>query len=312
MKPTLFIRTLVSEAHRARIAEHFDVLYATSAEDIARTLAESGPRIRAVLTTGLMGLTAAQIDAMPKLEVVCALGVGYENIDVAHARQRGIVLANGAGTNDACVADHAFALLLATVRNVLPLDRHTRDGGWRATVAMPPGLTGKRLGILGLGAIGRQIARRATAFDMEVGYHSRRARDDAAYPYFSDILSLAQWSDILVLAAPGGPATHHMVDAQVLDALGPQGYVINVARGSVIDTEALASALRERRIAGAGLDVYESEPDAPETLLGFDTLVLTPHVGGWSPEAVNNSVQRFLDNTLGHFAGRGVVSAIPE
>ena len=171
-------------------------------------------------------------------------------------------------------------------------------------------MSGKKLGILGMGTIGQQIAKRAAAFDMDVGYHNRKPKEGVAQRYFDDLKSLAAWADFLVLAAPGGPATKHLVNAEVLDALGPQGYLVNIGRGSVVDTEALAAALRENRIAGAGLDVYESEPKRPEQLVGLDNVLLTPHMAGWSPEATQKSVDHFLANAEGHFAGRGVVTPI--
>jgi lactate dehydrogenase-like 2-hydroxyacid dehydrogenase len=146
-------------------------------------------------------------------------------------------------------------------------------------------VSGKKLGILGLGTIGQKIAKRAAAFDMEVGYHNRKPREGSTHRYFDDLKSLAAWADFLVLAAPGGPATRHLVNAEVLDALGPQGYLVSIGRGSVVDTEALGAALREHRIAGAGVDVYESEPKRPEPLVGLDNVLLTPHMAGWSPEA---------------------------
>ncbi|MGY8526728.1 2-hydroxyacid dehydrogenase [Paracidovorax citrulli] len=310
MTTKLLILNPVSEAHLAQIAEHFDVLYAPDDAQRAARIAADGPAIRAVLTIGSIGLTAAEMDAMPALELVCALGAGYENIDVAHARERGIVVANGAGTNDSAVADHAMALLLGAVRALPELDRATRAGQWRTELPLRPGVSGKRLGVLGLGTIGRRIAARAAAFDLEVGYHNRSARSDVSWRYFEDVLSLAQWSDFLIVATPGGAGTRHMIDASVLAALGPQGFIVNIARGSVIDTAALAVALRTGAIGGAGLDVYESEPAPPLELLDCPNLVLTPHVAGWSPEAIDATVRLFLENARRHFAGEPVQTPV--
>jgi lactate dehydrogenase-like 2-hydroxyacid dehydrogenase len=238
------------------------------------------------------------------------MGAGFELVDLDAARARGIVVANGQGTNDDCVADHAFGLVIAAVRNFRMLDQKCREGVWRLAIPQPPNVSGKRLGILGMGTIGQKIARRAAGFDMPVGYHNRKPRADLPLPYFDNLRSLAEWADVLVCAAPGGPATKHIVNAEVLDALGPKGFLVNIGRGSVVDTEALAAALREQRIAGAGLDVYESEPKPPEQLIGFDNLIITPHLAGWSPEATEASFLRFLANAEGHFAGRGVVTAV--
>ena len=309
-KTTLLVTIALSEAHRAQVAERYDTVYAPTAAERAAAIAAHGTRIRAVLTNGTVGFTAAEIDALPVLELVCAMGAGHENIDAAAARARGIALANGAGTNDDCVADHAFGLLIAAVRGIVRLDQYTRAGGWRDGLAFPPNVSGKRLGIVGLGTIGRKIGRRAEGFDMPVGYHNRRAVEGSAYTYFDSVRALAEWADFLVVATPGGPATRHLVNAEVLAALGPRGVLVNIARGSVVDTAALAAALKAGTIAGAGLDVYESEPHPPASLVEQDNLVITPHVAGWSPEAVQQSIDQFLQNADGHFAGRGVVAPI--
>ncbi len=309
-KPVLLILHVLSEAHRDQLGVHFDVLYAPDAVRCAQALAAHGPRVQAVLTVGAIGLSAAQMQAMPQLRWVGALGAGYENIDVAYARAHGIAVSNGAGTNDQCVADHAFGLVIAAVRGLVRLDRLTRQGVWRNDIPLPPNVSGKRLGILGLGTIGQKIARRAQAFDMPVGYHNRRPKDGVNFTYFDSVLALAQWADVLLVATPGGAGTRHLVDAPVIAALGPQGYVVNIARGSVVDTAALAQALRTGALAGAGLDVYESEPLPPAELLDLDNVVLTPHVAGWSPEAVQATVDLFLDNAHRHFAGQPLVTPV--
>ena len=310
MKPVLLAITFLSEAHRAQLAHSYELIYAPDAAQCATAIAAQGATVQAVLTIGSIGLRADQMQALPRLSLVSALGAGYENIDVAHAKAHGIAVANGAGTNDDCVADHAWGLLLAVVRGIPRLDAQTRQGVWRTALPLPPGVSHKRMGIIGLGTIGSKIALRARGFDVEVGYHNRSARTDVPHRYFADVQALAAWADFLVVATPGGPQTRYLVDAPVLDALGPNGYLVNIARGSVVDTVALARALRAGRIAGAGLDVYESEPQPPEPLVGLDNVVLTPHVAGWSPEAVQASVDRFLENARRHFAGEVMVSPI--
>lgn len=307
--PLLVLSTL-SGAHQAEVAAAYDMCYAPSAAERAAAIATRGASFRAVLTIGVLGLSAEEMAGMPALELVCCMGAGYELVALDAARARGIALANGAGTNDDCVADHAFGLVIAAMRNFRKLDRLCRDGVWRLAIAQPPQVSGKRLGIVGLGNIGQKIARRGAAFDMTIGYHNRRPRDNTPHRYFGNLKALAEWCDVLVCAAPGGSATRHLVNAEVLDALGPQGFLVNVGRGSVVDTEALAAALRSGRIAGAGIDVYESEPERPEALIGLDNLMLTPHLAGWSPESTQASFERFLANAEGHFAGRGVVSPI--
>ncbi|MFT4268705.1 MAG: NAD(P)-dependent oxidoreductase [Xenophilus sp.] len=306
----LLVLNGLSAGHQAQIAEVYDLTYAPTPAERAAAIARDGARFRAVLTIGTIGLTEQELAAMPALELVCCMGAGYEGLPMRALRARGIATANGAGTNDDCVADHAFGLIIGIVRDLRRLDRRCRDGEWRDSFPQPPNLSGKKLGILGLGGIGRKIARRAAGFDMPVGYHNRRPVQDAPQRYFDSLAALARWCDVLVCAVPGGAATRHLVDAAVLDAIGPRGWLVNIGRGSVVDTQALAAALREGRIAGAGLDVYESEPKPPQELIGLDNLLITPHVAGWSPEATQASVDRFLANAEGHFAGRGVVSPI--
>jgi D-3-phosphoglycerate dehydrogenase len=310
MNPSLLVLIPLNEQSLAKIAKVFDVIHAPNAGQRAGAIAEYGGTVRAVLTNGAVGLTATEIDRLAQLEFICALGAGYENVAFEHARTRNIVVVNGAGTNDDCVADHAFALLLATVRDIPQLDVACRNGIWRDALPMQPNFSGKRLGIVGLGNIGRKLARRALGFDIEIGYHNRNPRDDVPYRYFDRPIELARWCDYLVVATPGGASTRHLIDGPVLAALGPQGYLVNVARGSVVDTAALAQALAAGALGGAGLDVYESEPEPPQALLHLKNVVLTPHVGGRSPEAIAGSVQQFLDNAARHFAGDAVLTPV--
>ncbi|MGJ7488862.1 2-hydroxyacid dehydrogenase [Variovorax sp. ZT4R33] len=310
-KIPLLVLNLQTEEHLAILRAHYDVTYAIDRPSRDAAVAAKGATFRAVLTNGGTGVTAEEIAAMPQLELICAMGAGYENIALEAARARGIAVANGAGTNDDCVADHAFGLLIAAVRGLVKLDRQCREGVWRDVIPFPPNVSGRRLGIVGLGTIGQKIAKRAGGFDMDIGYHNRRPKEGVAHRYFESLLELATWADFLVVATPGGAGTKHLVDRQVLDALGPRGVLVNIARGSVVDTDALAAALREQRLGGAGLDVYESEPHRPEPLVGLGNIVLTPHVAGWSPEAVTASVNRFLANAEGHFSGRDLVSPVP-
>lgn len=310
MLSTLLILNPVSEQGLQRIAQVWQIVYAPTAVQRSEAIASHAQQIRAVLTIGSIGLSAQDIAALPQLELICALGAGYENIDLEAARERGITVANGAGTNDACVADHAMGLLLAAVRGIPQLGVALHQGIWRDALPLPPSVSGKRLGIVGLGTIGKQIARRAAGFDMTIGYHNRTQREDSSFTYFATLLALAEWADFLVIATPGGAGTRHMVGAAVFDALGPQGFVVNIARGSVIDTAALAQALRQGRLGGAGLDVYESEPLPPADLLDLPNAVLTPHVAGWSPESVAETVRLFLENSQRHFAGQPVLTPV--
>lgn len=310
MKPLLLILTRLPRERVARFADTFEVMETPDAASRAATLATDNPRVRLVLTNGSTGLTAAEMDRLPGITLVCALGAGYENIAVEHARARGVTVVNGAGTNDSCVADHAMALLLSAVRGLPQLDRACRSGLWREAIPIPQGLTGKRLGILGLGKIGRKLAVRALAFEMQIGYCNRTSRPELPYPLFDDPTALAHWSDVLVVSTPGGPQTRHLVDAPMLNALGPEGYLVNISRGSVIDTAALAQALRDRTIRGAALDVYEGEPEPPRELVELENVLLTPHVGGWSPQAVAASMDMFMENARRHLAGEPVLTPV--
>ncbi|WP_186259748.1 2-hydroxyacid dehydrogenase [Burkholderia gladioli] len=310
MKPTLLVLIPLRDDARAAIAAQFDLIHAPDEASRAQAVAEHGAKVEAVLTNGSTGLTEDELARLPGLVFLNALGAGYENLPVAAARRRGIAIAHGVGANDDCVADHAFALLLATVRGVVRLDAACRAGVWRDALPMQPNFSGKRIGIVGLGRIGAKIARRAAAFDLEIGYHNRRPREGAEFRYFPAVVELARWADYLVVATPGGADTRHLIDAAVLAALGARGFLVNVSRGSVVDTAALAAALCDGRIAGAGLDVYEGEPEPPAELVGLDSVVLTPHVAGTSPQARDRTIELFLENAARHFAGQPLLTPL--
>lgn len=310
MKPTLLVLIPLRDDARAAIAAQFDLIHAPDEASRAQAVAEHGAKVEAVLTNGSTGLTEDELARLPGLVFLNALGAGYENLPVAAARRRGIAIAHGVGANDDCVADHAFALLLATVRGVVRLDAACRAGVWRDALPMQPNFSGKRIGIVGLGRIGAKIARRAAAFDLEIGYHNRRPREGAEFRYLPAVVELARWADYLVVATPGGADTRHLIDAAVLAALGARGFLVNVSRGSVVDTAALAAALRDGLIAGAGLDVYEGEPEPPAELVGLDSVVLTPHVAGTSPEARDRTIELFLENAARHFAGQPLLTPL--
>jgi lactate dehydrogenase-like 2-hydroxyacid dehydrogenase len=309
-KPRLLVLIPLTDDDRVMLDKHFDVLYAPDAQQREQAIAQQGATLRAVLTNGTTGLTADEIDRMPALELAGALGAGYENLALEHARARGIALCNGAGVNADCVADHAMALLLAAVRAVPQFDAACRAGIWRDALRMRPTLTGKRLGILGYGQIGAKIARRAAGFDMAVGYHNRTRREGLSARYFDTPLALAEWCDCLVIATPGGAQTKHLIDRAVLDALGPEGFLVNVSRGSVVDTAALAAALAQGTLGGAGLDVYEGEPEPPQALVKLENIVLTPHVAGTSPDVRAASIAHFIENATRCFAGNALLTPL--
>lgn len=297
MNETLLLLVPIAAEYKALLLERFAVVEAPDPASRAAAIATRGADFELVLTNGATGFTAAEIAACPKLKLLAALGAGYENLDVAAAKAAGVLVCNGAGTNDDCVADHTLALLLASVRALPQQGRAVRAGIWRDDLPLFPNFKGRRLGIVGLGGIGLKIATRAAAFGMVIGYHNRRPREGVgAATWFDSVAALAAWADDLVVATPGGAATKHIVNADVLAALGPGGHVVNIARGSCVDTAALAAALQAGRIAGAALDVYESEPRPPEPLLGLDNVILTPHVAGWSPQSVRATVENFIAN----------------
>jgi lactate dehydrogenase-like 2-hydroxyacid dehydrogenase len=306
---------LAPERLAALTAAGYTVREASTYSSRSDALREGGGSIRAVLTNGRGGLSAAEMDLLPNLQIVCAVGAGYEAVDLETARRKGIAVANSPDTNAPAVADSAMMLLMAATRHLLQADRFVRAGGWQDQWGvMCPTISGKRLGILGLGNIGSRIAQRAArGFDMEIGYHNRSAVPESLYRYFDSLVELAKWADFLIAAAPGGEETRHLINAEVLSALGPKGYVVNVGRGTVVDTAALLDALRSKTIAGAGLDVLEGEPSVPpqlQELLKFENVVITPHIAGRAPEARTAATALIIENLDAHFAGRPLASPV--
>lgn len=287
----------------------FRLILAPSPAERAKAIEAHGAQINAVLTRGPLGFYADEIAALPHLEIICVIGAGYEHVDLEAAKARNITVTNGAGVNAPSVADHALALLLSLVRDIPRADASVRRGEWRKV--MRPSLAGKRLGILGLGAVGMAIAKRAAlGFDMSVSYHNRQPRTDVAYAYCASPGELASASDFFIVATPGGAGTRQLVDKQVLEALGPRGFIVNIARASVISTADLIDALEHNRIAGAALDVFDDEPHVPDALKALSNVVLTPHVAGLSPEASQGTVQLVADNLLAYFAGQPVLTPV--
>ena len=313
-KIDLMVVLEMPEYSRSHLAETYEVHYwpdtATHHQRLDDPLLK---RIRAVQTNGSYGLKRPMIEAMPNLEIICAVGAGYEGIDLAAARERGIVVTHNPGANADTVADQAWALLLGTMRRVPVSDAGVRAGRWDEVRVEMPGVHGKKLGIFGLGHIGSAVARRgAGGFDMEIGYFGRGPKPDVPYRYFDALRDLAEWCDVLVICAPSDKATYHAVNRQILARLGPEGFVINVSRGALLDSEALIEALRNKTIGGAGLDVIEGEPVVPEGFKTLENLVLSPHVGGFSPEAIRSMIHRVRDNLDAHFAGKPVLTPVPN
>ena len=286
-----------------RLGEHFDVHALYLENDRAAFLAANGASFEGIATSARYGASAALMDALPNLRVISSFGVGLDTIDLNHAKARGIEIGYTPDVLNDCVADTAFALVLDAARRFSESDRYLRTGKWaKAPFPMSTKVSGKRLGILGLGRIGKVVAKRASGFDMEVRYHNRRKDPAVAYTYMDTLKGLAEWADFLVVVSAGGPETRHLVSAEILAALGPKGFVINVARGSVIDQEALIRALQDGTIAGAGLDVYDNEPNISEVLFGLDNAVLLPHLASGTHETRAAMAALTFDNLAEFFA----------
>ncbi|MBY0260493.1 2-hydroxyacid dehydrogenase [Methylobacterium sp.] len=295
------------------VERHFTLHRLDTAPDPETFLRTVGPRLRGLATGAQAPVDRALLARLPNLEIVASLGVGYDTIDTAAAHAQGVVVTNTPDVLTDEVADLALGLLLATVRQIPQADRYLRAGHWpRQTYPLTPTLRGRAIGILGLGRIGRAIARRLEGFGVAIAYHGRRPQADVPYAYHPTLLGMAQAVDVLLVVAPGGPETNGLVDAAVLEALGPQGLVVNVARGSVVDEAALIAALQAGTILGAGLDVFAREPHVPPELLAMEHVVLLPHVGSASVHTRAAMGRLVVDNLIAWFDGRGPLTPVPE
>lgn len=270
--------------------------------------------IRAVVGGGESKVPRALMDQLPALEMVSIFGVGYDGVDVATALERRIPVTHTPGVLNDEVADLAIGLMLSVARCIPQADRYVRAGRWASEGAMPLSrkVSGARLGIVGLGRIGQAIASRAEAFGMSIAYTARSAKPAVAYSFYPTAKALAAQVDFLIVITPGGAGTRHLINAEVLQALGSGGYLINVARGSVVDEAALVQALQQGVIAGAGLDVFEKEPHVPEALWALDNVVLTPHIASGTRQTRQAMADLAAANMAAHFAGRPLLSPVPE
>jgi len=317
-KPRLLQNLKLLPALEARLATAFEVQRLIDQPDPAAFLAAQGASFVGLVTSAAVGANAALIGALPNLRVISSFGVGLDKLDLPAAAQRGIAVGYTPDVLNDCVADLAFGLMLDAARGLSAADRYVRRGAWRgagspATAPFPLGrkVSGANLGIVGLGRIGSTIARRALGFEMSVRYHNRRPVPGAPWPHEPSLLTLAQWADYLVVIAAGGAGTRHLINAEVLDALGPRGFLVNVSRGSVIDEAALVRALAEKRIAGAGLDVFENEPDVPAELMALDNVVLLPHIASATVETRQAMADRVFDNLESFFGTGRLLSPAP-
>jgi hydroxypyruvate reductase len=311
MKPEILVLEPIYAPTLEALEQQYVVHKLWTAPDREMLLREVASTVRAAVTSGLAGCDNVTMNALPKLEIIACFGSPRQTLDVAFARKRGIVCTRTPDTVSESVADLALGLMIDVMRRIAAGDRFIRSGGWEKALARPGAeMHGKSCGIVGLGGIGQGIARRVQAFAMPVCYHGPR-RKEVPYPFYSDLTAMAQAVDVLILCCPLTPQTRGMVDAKVLDALGPQGFLINVARGEVVDEQALISALQDRRIAGAGLDVFWDEPRVPSALLAIDDVVLAPHIGTSTQEVRIERGRKVLANLEAHFAGRPVPHPMP-
>jgi lactate dehydrogenase-like 2-hydroxyacid dehydrogenase len=311
MKPQILLAAKVPPFLVEGLAQRYTVHNMLSQPDPA-FVDRIAPDVRAVVANGESTITDAFLARLPAVELVSVFGVGYDGVDAAAARRRGIEVTNTPDVLTDDVADMAMALLLAVARKLPQADRFVRDGKWgRAGFPFTRKVSGARLGIVGLGRIGQAIAQRARGFGMRIAYTARSPKAGVDHPYYPTPRALAKEVDMLVVSTVGGAATRGLIDAETLEALGPQGILINIARGSVVDESALVDALMTGKIAGAGLDVFANEPQVPLALAAMDNVVLTPHMASGTLETRTAMANLVLENLDAHFAGRPLPTPVP-
>ncbi|QIV86589.1 2-hydroxyacid dehydrogenase [Glutamicibacter mishrai] len=283
-----------------------------SSAERAALLASHGEQIRVAVCSGRFGVDSELMAQLPNLEAIINFGVGYDATDTQQAAERGIAISNTPDVLNDCVADTALGLYLSTLRSLGAAERFVRDGSWASGQNFPLATraSGKKVGILGLGRIGQAIATRLEAFGCEIHYHNRNQKPEVSYQYHSSAAQLAAETEVLIVAAAGGPQSAKLVNREVLSAVGPQGFIINIARGTVIDEQALVQALLSGEIAGAGLDVFENEPNAPSELLELDNVVLLPHLGSGTRETRADMASLTLENLRAYLTERKLITPI--
>ncbi|PZQ43832.1 MAG: 2-hydroxyacid dehydrogenase [Micavibrio aeruginosavorus] len=303
-------KTTLSEQYEA-LEKEFEILWLYKEKDPERLLQDRRNDIVAIVSVFAMPVSRTLIEALPNLEIIAQYAVGYDNIDLEAARERGIMVTNTPDVLTDDTADTALSLLLAVSRRICEGDMYVRVGKW-LNGSMPLGnsLGSKTAGIVGMGRIGQAITSRCAAFGMKILYTGPRKKDGISYDYEPDLEKLAEKADYLILACPGGAKTHHMVHAPILEALGPKGFLVNISRGSVVNEEDLITALKNKKIAGAGLDVFANEPHVPEELIKMDNVVLLPHIGSATVETRAKMGQLVIDNLLAHFDGKPLLTPV--
>jgi len=310
-KPDLIFTGKGHAATQATLEAEFTVHKLFEANEKEKFLKERADRIRGIASFGHLPVDGKLMDQLPKLEVICNFGVGVDQINLDDAKARKIIVTNTPDVLNECVADTALGLIVCTLRRLPQSDAYLRTGAWAAKGAYPlqSSLGGKTLGILGLGRIGEAIAKRAMACGMKIRYHNR-SRKDVPYPYDPDPATLARNSNVLIVVTPATAETSRIINARVLDALGPEGYLVNIARGSVVDEPVLLRYLQEKKIAGAGLDVFADEPRVPPEFFSLDNAVLFPHVGSATVETRKAMGDLQIENLRRHFAGKPVLTRV--
>lgn len=305
--------TKLSPLYMALLQDRFEVLDRLHQSEPA-AFAQMAPQIRAVAAGGESKVSAELIESLPALQIISVMGVGYDGVDIAAAKARGVMVTHTPEVLNDDVADLAIGLMLSAARQLPAADQYVRSGDWEAKGPMPLArkMSGSRLGLIGIGRIGQAIAHRALAFGMSVAYTARSQRPLLPYAFFADAVSLASNSDFLVVITPGGAGTRKLINAEVLAALGKKGILVNVARGSVVDEEALIDALERGVIGGAGLDVFAAEPKVPERLRAMPHVVLAPHIGSATGQTRQAMADLAFANLQAHFAGKPLLTPVPE
>jgi lactate dehydrogenase-like 2-hydroxyacid dehydrogenase len=313
MPPHLLILGRTHDGVEAALAARC-TLHRESDAGLAPILAQHGHTISIIISRGGTPIGPDLMDSLPALKLIALGVVGYDTVDIAAAVARGIMVTNTPDVLNDEMADFTVGLLIATIRQLPRADAHVRSGRWAAgqTFPLTASLRGRSIGIAGMGRIGHTVARRLAGFDLPIAYHARHQRPDWPYPYYADLRALAQNVDTLIVLLPGGPATRHAVHAEVLAALGPQGVLINVARGSVVDEAALITALQTRAILAAGLDVFAHEPHVPRALLDLDQVVVMPHAGTATHHTRGLMAQLLLRNVESWLDGAGAITPVPD
>ena len=312
MKPDVLVLVPLRPDQQAQLESSYTIHRLDQADDKAALLAAVSDKILAVVTNGGRGISRAEIEKLPNLKIVSSSGVGYDAIDVEACSEHGVKVTNTPDVLTDDVADMAVALFLAVRRELIKGDAYVRDGSWVNKGAMPltRSIRGKKVGIAGLGRIGKAIAARLEPMGVELAYNGRHEQSDVAYHYMGDIVAMAAWADVLIAAMPGGASTEGMISRAVLEALGPEGSFINIARGSVVDEAAFIDCLKAGRLGSAGLDVFLNEPKSDPAFNSLPNVVLHPHNASGTIETRGAMSQLVVDNLAAHFAGKPLLTPV--